>query len=124
MTTLALKLIAPLESPVPPPPSGDVLTDSQWATLMAIADTVIPSIGDASQPAPDRLSIESTEYATVVKKIEADITQSEKADLAQKYLQESPSTLPGFKQFLHRVLADYMREDARKGLRIMLSALE
>ena len=124
MTTLASNVIAPLESPLPPLPSGEVLTDSQWTTLMAIADTVIPSIGDSSDSSPERLLIEPTEYATAVEKIKAEISDTGKVDLARTYLEESPSALPGFKHFLHRVVGDFMREDARKGLRIMLSALE
>lgn len=124
MTPLVSNLIAPFESPLPSPPSGDVLTDSQWTTLMAIADTVIPSISDSSQSSSGGLSVEPTEYATAVKILNAKIPDTGKGDLARTYLQESPSTLPGFKQFLQRVIGDYMREDARKGLRVLLSALE
>lgn len=124
MTPLVLNLIAPLESPLPSPPSGDVLTNSQWTTLMAIADTIIPSISDSSQSSSGGLQVESTEFATAVKILNAKIPDTGKGDLARAYLQESPSTLPGFKQFLQRVIGDYMREDARKGLRVLLSALE
>lgn len=124
MNTLVLDIIAPLESPLPPPPSGESLTDSQWTTLMAIADTVIPSIGDSSQPSLERLSVDSTDYATAVDTLNAEISDPRKVDLARTYLEESPSTLPGFKQFLHRVIGEYTREDARKALRISLSTLE
>lgn len=124
MTISVWNLIAPLESPLPPPPSGEVLTDLQWTTLMAIADTVIPSISDSSQSSPGGLVVEAAEYATAVKTLNANIPDTGEADLARTYLQETPSTLPGFKQFLQRVIGDYMREDARKGLRVLLSALE
>lgn len=124
MTPIALNLIAPLESPLPPPPNGEVLTDSQWTTLMAIADTVIPSISDSSQSSPERLMVEPSEYAMAVKTLKSEIPDTGKVDLIRTYLQESPSTLPGFKQYLHRTVEDFMREDARKGLRVLLSALE
>ena len=124
MTSLALEVIAPLESPLPPLPRGEFLTDSQWKTLMAIADTMIPSISDSSQPSQSSLSLSSTEYATAVESLKARTSSTGKADLVRAYLEESPSKLPGFKQFLHRIIGEYMREDARKGLRISLSALE
>lgn len=124
MIPSVLNLITPLESPLPSPPSGEVLTDSQWTTLMAIADAVIPSIRDSSQSSEGGLLVEPTEYATAVKTLNAKIPDTGNVDLARTYLLESPSTLPGFKQFLQRAIGDYMREDARKGLRVLLSALE
>ena len=124
MTPLVLNLITPLESPLPSPPSGEILTDSQWTTLLAIADTVIPSIRDSSQLSEGGLLVEPTEYAMALKTLNDKIPDTGKLDLARTYLQESPSTLPGFKQFLQRAIGDYMREDARKGLRVLLSALE
>jgi hypothetical protein len=124
MSAPALEIIAPLTSPLSPPPGGEFLTDSQWNTLMAIADTVIPSIGVSSHPSPHGLAIDSTEYATAVETLKALIPEIGDRNLAQRYLEERPSALPGFKEFLHRVLGQYTREDARKGLRMLLSALE
>jgi hypothetical protein len=124
MSASALEINAPLISQLSPPPGGEFLTDSQWKTLMAIADTVIPSIGVSSHPSPHGLAIDSTEYATAVENLEALIPEVGDRNLAQRYLEERPSVLPGFTEFLHRLLGQYMREDARRGLRMLLSALE
>lgn len=124
MSALALDVIAPLESPLPAPPEGEILTDSQWKTLMAIADTVLPSLVGSSQASQETLSIDSAEYEKTVDSLEAQIPKTGKADLVRAYLEECPSKLPGFKQSLHRVIGEYLREDARKGLRVLLSVLE
>jgi hypothetical protein len=124
MSARALESIAPLESPLPPPPDGDCLTDAQWTTLIAIADTVVPSVVVSSEQVLNKLSIPSTEYATAVEKLEALISGPGEVGVVQTYLEESPSALPGFKQLLHRILGEYTREDERKGFRVLLSSLE
>lgn len=124
MSARALEIIAPVESPLPPPPDGECLTNAQWTTFIAIADTVVPSIVVSSEQVPNKLSISSTEYAATVKKLKALISDSGEADLIQPYLEESPSALPRFKELLHRILGEYTREDDRKGFRVLLSSLE
>jgi len=43
MTSTTLADYTLLDAPLPPPREGDALTASQWTTLLAIADTIIPS---------------------------------------------------------------------------------
>lgn len=124
MTSTELNLLAPLDSPLPSPPEGEVLTASQWITLMAIADTIIPSVVVSSTPSPNKLSIPASKYTTAISKLKTTIPTAEAADTAHKYLQENASSTPGFKETLHRQLGHYVRQDALKGIRVILSTLE
>lgn len=119
-----LSAFAPVESPLPPPQPGEVLTESQWTTLMAIGDTIIPSIEESSAPSVTKLSIQQTEYISAINKLKEGLPASSEVDISRKYLEENSSSIPGFREALQRLLGDYTREDARKGIRVILSALE
>ena len=124
MTSTQLNLIAPLDTPLPPPAEGQVLTDSQWTTLMAIADTIVPSIEVSSALSKHKLCIQASEYASAIENIKSGKRPEVEANVSQEYLYESASSIPGFKELLQRTLGDYLREDSRKGIRVVLSALE
>lgn len=124
MTSTELTIIAPLDAPLPPVPEGDVLTPSQWDTLLAIADTIVPALEVSSVPSLKSLSVQPSDYTTAVRTIQNNIPANASADAAQKYLAETASSAPGFKDLFHRILGNYMREDALKGIRVILSALE
>jgi hypothetical protein len=124
MTTAQLNLIAPLDSPLPPPAEGEVLTDSQWTTLMAIADTVVPAIEVSSTPSAKNLSLQASDYAVAAEKLKKRLPSEVNTELPHQYLHENASSIPGFKELLRRTIGDYVREDARKGIRVVLSALE
>lgn len=93
---------------------------------MAIADAVIPSIEVSSAPSIRKLVIQASEYASAIERIQHLIPVRTPAltEAAHNFLQESPSSTPGFKESIHRQLGQYLREDALKGIRIILSALE
>ena len=112
MTSTELNLLSPLDSPLPPPPEGNVLTAAQWRTFFAIADTVIPSIAVSTHPSHETLSLEPSEYAKALEKIKKNVSN----EAAARYLQENASSTPGFKESVHRQLGHYMREDATKGI--------
>ena len=124
MTTTELNLFAPLDNPLPPPPEGEVLTAAQWRTLLAIADTVIPSIEVSTASSKEKLAVQSSEYASAVDQIRNTTPLPIESETARNYLQENASSTPGFKESIHRRFGHYMREDALKGLRVVLSALE
>lgn len=123
MASQELGLIAPLESPLPPLATGEVLTESQWTTLMAIGDTVIPFITASSALSTTRLSVQGSEYTASIDKLR-ELPAKPEAGLYRKYLEENASSIPGVREAIQRLLSDYMPEDARKGLRVVLSALE
>ena len=124
MTSTQLNFIAPLDTPLPPPPEGQVLTESQWTTLMAIADAVIPSIEVSSSLSNSSLCLAPSEYASAVETIARRLPAQTDPNLTQRFLQENASSVPGFRELLQRILGDSLREDARKGIRVILSALE
>lgn len=125
MTSNQMDVLAPLASPLPPPPEGDVLTPSQWTTLMALADTIIPSL-EVSSPSDStsQLRIEASDYTVAVQKLKEAMPNDVQGDLPRQYLNENASSVPGFRDLVHRTLGSYVREDARKGIALILTTLE
>ncbi|MCJ1420682.1 hypothetical protein MMC32_007041 [Xylographa parallela] len=124
MSTQQLDFFAPLASPLPPLPEGEVLSPSQWVTLMAIGDTVIPAINLSFSSSEKRLVAED-EYDEAIAKVQSIIPASNNVEeLAHKFLAESASTTPGLKELLQRTFSDYVRPEARKGICTILSTLD
>ena len=84
----------------------------------------MPAIEAISTPSLHNLNVEPSEYATAVEKIQKVLPAKAAPDAAEKYLAEKASSAPGFKELVHRTFGDYMREDALKGIRVILSTLE
>ena len=124
MTSAVLDSFAPLNAPLPPAPKGDVFTAAQWRTLMAIADAIIPAIEVSTAHSHDKLCLEASEYANAIEQIKSLTPPSADGKAAERYLSESASSTPGFRDSIHRQLGQYVREDALKGIRVILSALE
>lgn len=91
---------------------------------MAIGDTFIPSIGTSSDPSITRLSVSQNEYKDAVNSLEEVLVSNPKRGIIQTYLEENASSTPGLKEALHRLLEENLQEDARKGIRVILYALE
>ena len=92
---------------------------------MAIADATIPSIEISSSPnTTNRLSVPASVFATAVDEVNGALPAGADPDLAEKYLKEHASSVEGFKNLLRRVLGEYINQDARKGISVVLSALE
>ncbi|KAL9130568.1 MAG: hypothetical protein Q9217_001281 [Psora testacea] len=124
MPTTPLNLIIPFETPLPPPREGGVLTDAQWTTLMAIADTIIPSIEVSSEPLLSSLSLPASVYTTAIETVKKCVPPQTGPEVPTQYFQETASSIPAFRALLHRTLSDFLREDVRKGIRVILSALD
>lgn len=91
---------------------------------MAIADAVIPSVGVSATLSNRCLCVAPSEYASAIETIAQRLPAETDPNLIQQFLQENASSVPGFRELLQRILADYVREDARRGIRVLLSALE
>ncbi len=91
---------------------------------MAIADAVIPSIEVSSTLSTSNLCLEPSEYASAVETITRRLPAQADPNLTQRFLQENASSVPGFRELIQRMLGEDMREDARKGIRVVLSALK
>ena len=124
MTTQQLEFIAPLASPLPPPPDLDVLTPQQWATLMAIGDAVVPAVELSDEPSLDALTLRSVDYTTLTSNLQRTLPAGTDKYLVHEYLAEKPSSTAGIKEQLHRTLTNCIKPDARKGISLILSILE
>lgn len=91
---------------------------------MAIGDTFIPSIEVSSDPSITKLSVPQNEFTAAVSSIEKVLVSNPEGGIIQKYLHENASSTPGLKEALHRLLGENVQEDARKGIRAILFALE
>jgi hypothetical protein len=124
MTELAVAYI-PLDVPVPPVPNKEIFSELQWATLMSIADTVIPSIRGPSAPKSSSAKvITQSQYDAVLSSLTAKISQPDAATLATQYLEENASSNPLFRPALQRLISEYVHEEGRNGLRFILNALK
>lgn len=118
--------LAPLPVPLPEGPSEKYFTDEQWTTLMAIMDTVIPSVRreSASGNKTSQLTVPDVEYNAAVDHLKETVVNAPESESLDEYLDEKPSDNPAFHGLLRRTLIQYTRDDARKGLAFILSALK
>jgi hypothetical protein len=116
-----LSFIAPLATPLPPPPEGDVFTPDQWRTFYAIADTFIPSISKSGTSTLTELAIPDSKLAATKKSI--GLIYNSSSELVESYLFENASSIPEFKDLAHRLLTLHVRPEATRGLGFILSAL-
>ncbi|KAL2073563.1 hypothetical protein VTL71DRAFT_10889 [Oculimacula yallundae] len=126
MTSTALKVVAPLTVALPEAPVGNYYTEAQWKTLMALMDTVIPSIkreSVASTANIDEEHIPDTIYNTLAHQLQRAVKNSPTEVQLDQYLAEKPSDNPEFHELVKRTLMQYSREDARKGFSVLLSGL-
>jgi hypothetical protein len=128
MTSTTIAVLTPLKVALPDPPSDSYFTPAQWTTLLSLIDTVIPAIRRQSAPSPTtdpNISIlPDTEYNAIASNLEKTIVSNHTNTQLDEYLSERPSDNPEFQDLLRRTLVQYSREDARKGLAFLTSALE
>ena len=92
-------------------------------TLMAVVNTVIPTITSSSGDV-DKLCVTESEYQSAWKQLEQIIPGDDWDQVAKRFLDENASTAPGFQDAIQRQLTQYITRDAQKGLKIILSALD
>jgi hypothetical protein len=123
--TLSLSKYTPKPSPVADLPTTDPLTQDQWRTILAFADTVVPCIrpiGSARKGID--LALPENDYAATLSKVEQYASFSGNPDLATQYLSERPSESQAFKDNLYRLLALYCPDDLRQQLTLGLTLLK
>jgi hypothetical protein len=92
---------------------------------MAIGDTIIPSIeGSSSNKSLNVLSIEASAFNAAIGEIQTGLPKETSRAIAYSYLKESASTVPGLKDLIQRTFCAFVRPEARKGICVILSALE
>lgn len=120
-----MDVLAPIETPLPEVPAGEPFTEANWTTLMAIMDTVIPSIRRESAPTKDlnQHALADADYDAAVQRIKSTVVDIPDGDLLDIYLDEKPSNIPRFQELLRLTFMKYVREDGKKSLAFVLSAL-
>lgn len=126
MTSTQTDALAPLATPLPDGPTELPFSELQWMTLMAIMDTVIPSIrGETTTNNKiTQLTISDVEYNETVHHLKKTLVNSPDSESLDEYLDEKPSDNPRFQALLQRTLSVFAREDARRGLSFILSTLK
>ncbi|PWY89889.1 long-chain fatty alcohol dehydrogenase [Aspergillus heteromorphus CBS 117.55] len=116
----------PLDVPLPPVSSTPIFTGHQWVTLMALADTVIPSIrGPTAYKSASTKVIPHSELNRNISTLarSASGPGSDATTIAIQYLEEDASSNPHFREALQRVFSDFVPEEGRYGLSSVLTAL-
>jgi hypothetical protein len=121
MTSVAA--LAPLAIPLPDPPAGEYFTPAQWETLLALMDTVIPSIR-RTEDKPFQVTVSDTTYEAAVEHLKKNVVGAPDREALDRYLDERASEIPEFQDLLKRTLIHYARDDAKKALAGLLSALK
>ena len=122
MTSKVNEVVGHLPTLLPDGPEESPFTEANWNTLLAIMDTVIPSISREKKTSnSNQRPISETEYQATVDQLVVD-PPNEK-DL-NDYFNERASDIPAFHELLKRMLAHYTPEDSRKGLGFILSSLK
>jgi hypothetical protein len=126
MATSEVEALAPLATPVPDGPTELPFSELQWSTLLAIMDTVIPSIRreTTTNNTINQLTISDVEYNKTVKHLKKTLANSPDSESLDEYLDEKPSDNQRFQALLQRTLSTFVRDDARQGLSLILTTLK
>ena len=118
--------VSPKASPVPARPAEDPLTKDQWRTLLAIADTIVPSIhAESAGPSKHGLVIDDSAYSLTLSTLQQRLKPTDgKVDvLAKKFLEERPSENPAFKEILTRFFGLWAPSEAKQQITLILNLL-
>ncbi|KAK2630194.1 hypothetical protein QTJ16_001014 [Diplocarpon rosae] len=112
---------------LPDGPPATPFTDANWTTLLAIMDAVLPSIRREGSPetrSQFRKTITDTQFHDTITHLKETVVDAPDSKALDEYLDERPSDIPRFRELLKRTLGDYVPQDARKGLGIVLASLD
>lgn len=112
----------PLDVPTPPIPDTQVFSELQWKTLLALADTVIPSIR-TSASSPSTKVIPASQFNVAVSTLASNIRDPDAVQIATRYLEESASSNPEFRDAVQRLFSSFVHQEGRNGLSLVLNAL-
>jgi hypothetical protein len=125
MATTEIEALAPLATPPPDGPTELPFSELQWTTLLAIMDTVIPSVrrDTKTNNNVNQLTISDIEYNKTVNHLKKTLVNSPDSESLDEYLGEKPSDNPRFQALLQRTLSSFARDDAKQGLSLVLTTL-
>ncbi|QIW96554.1 hypothetical protein AMS68_002072 [Peltaster fructicola] len=109
--------------PLPPLPKELPLDDSQWAVLGAILDTVIPSFVPGKGNYLIQHPVTEQKYEEVRQQIARRCDLDAKSDLLTRYLTESATSQPEFKDAVLRLIGEQLDSASTAQLAFVLRAL-
>jgi len=126
MATSEVEALAPIATPLPDGPTELPFSALQWTTLLAIMDTVIPSIrrDSTTNNQVSQLTISDVEYNKTVNHLQKTLVNLPDSKSLDEYLDEKPSGIPRFQALLQRTLSTFARDDAKQGLSLVLTTLK
>jgi hypothetical protein len=114
-----------LASPLPPPPGGDPLTTLQWTTFLAIADTVIASVRPAMGTSNlNERCVPEHEYQNAVGDYRRSVADAVDDAVLEKFFGEKLTDVDVFQPLLRRIMLEYVKPDAVRGMAIFLDLLK
>ncbi|KAI9050127.1 hypothetical protein LZ554_006268 [Drepanopeziza brunnea f. sp. 'monogermtubi'] len=129
MASQLVQVMGHLPTLLPDGPVEDPYSELNWATLLAIMDTVVPSIqrettgsGSRSECLNQR-TISAAEYQETFGHLQETMIDAPDSNVLAAYLHERPSEMPSFRDLLRRTMSIYVPEDGRNGLRMVLATL-
>ncbi|KAJ5450806.1 uncharacterized protein N7458_007255 [Penicillium daleae] len=124
MSDLVASEYTPLEVPLPPGPDTSFFSETQWTTLFALADAIIPSIRTAAtvRSSTDKV-ISTAEWDSAVTKLSSLIPGPEAVKVAAIYLEEDVSSNPLFRAYVERIFGHYVHEEGKSGFGLIMNAL-
>ncbi|EEQ28573.1 hypothetical protein McanMca71_005355 [Microsporum canis] len=114
-------------TPLPPASRPEeIFSPAQWETLLAVADTIIPSISctDSASSSASHV-VGQSEFDALASSLRPETVEdeSEATKAATRYLKESASSIPGFKESLCFTLGRHVHREGLKGIGSVLAGL-
>ncbi len=93
---------------------------------MSIMDTAIPSVRRLNKSMFEigEEIIPEEKFESAVGHLRGNVTDAPDNNLLEEYLAENPSNSEAFQDLLRRTLLVFLKEDSRKGLKVVMSALK
>ncbi|KAL2827599.1 hypothetical protein BDW59DRAFT_56234 [Aspergillus cavernicola] len=114
----------PLAAPLSPVSTEQVFNDLQWKTLLSLADTIIPSVrGPRARKSRSTKVVAQAKIDAAHETLKSSIPSPDAAVLATQYLEENLTSIPEVRQALQRLFTQYVHQEGRNGLSMILTAL-
>lgn len=126
MSVQKLTCIAPLPTTLPDHPQDETLTPDQWATLLAIAETVIPTLlrgAQAGGTGASKFKLPESEYDALIQGIKDSVVGPPDEAALTDYLAESAVDYDDFRRELQRTLTVNVRKNDLQVMTFILNTL-